>query len=85
MQSLNSARLARLLAIVSSQKDMRVKSDLFKMYQNCKNIFTEMSKEDVECRRLKKTTVKYRELEQKLNESIQEFEQWITFATLIYG
>ena len=55
------------------------------MYQNCKNIFTEMSKEDVECRRLKKTTVKYRELEQKLNESIQEFEQWITFATLIYG
>ena len=76
--------LARLLAIISATKDMRAKSDLFKMYQNCKNIYIELDKESVECRRTKRKTVKYLELEQKLNESIKEFEQWITFAALLY-
>ena len=79
-----SAKMTRLLAIVSSTKDMRARSDLYKMYQNCKNIYIELDKETVECRRLKRNTLRYTELEQKLNESIKEFEQWITFANLLY-
>lgn len=76
--------LARLLAVVSSTKDIRARSDLFKMYHNCKDIYTEMSRESVECRRLKRNTLRYTELEQKFNESITEFEQWITYAALLY-
>ena len=79
-----SAKMTRLLAIVSSTKDMRARSDLYKMYQNCKKIYIELDKETVECRRLKRNTLRYTELEQKLNESTQEFEQWITYAALLY-
>ena len=80
-----SNKLADLFIVVSNTKDMRARSDLFKMYKNCKKIYTDLSKEAVECRRLKRKTVKYTELEQKLNESIQEFEQWISFAALLYA
>lgn len=76
--------MARLLAVVSSTKDIRARSDLYKMYQNCKKIYTELDQESVECRRMKRTTLRYTELEQKLNESITEFEQWITYAALLY-
>ena len=79
-----STKMTCLLAIVSSTKDMRARSDLYKMYQNCKKIYIELDKETVECRRLKRNTLRYTELEQKLNESITEFEHWITYATLLY-
>lgn len=78
-------RLIRCLAIVSSTKDIRAKSDLYKIYSNCRNLYTELDRELVECRRLKHTTAKYQSIEQKLNESITEFEQWITFAALLYS
>jgi len=85
MEELNySKRLMRCFAIVSSTSDIRAKSDLFKIYTNCKNIYTELDRESVECRRLKRTTVKYTELEQKLDKSINEFEMWITFSRLKY-
>ena len=79
-----TATLQHLLTIVSNTQDMRARSDLYKMYQNCKKIYVELDQESVECRRLKRTTLRYTELEQKLNESTQEFEQWITYATLLY-
>jgi len=84
MQNNYAMKLTRLLAVVSSTNDIRARSDLFKIYTNCKAIYVELDKESVECRRTKRTTVKYTELEQKLNESITEFEQWITYAALIY-
>lgn len=80
-----SRKMARLLSVVSSTKDMRARSDLFKMYKNCKEIYNELDKESVECRRLKHKTAKFDTLEQKLNESITEFEQWITYAALLYS
>lgn len=80
----HSKTLDRLLGVVSATKDIRARSDLFKMYHNCKDIYTEMNKESVECRRLKRNTLRYQELEEKLNESIKEFEQWITYAALLY-
>jgi translation initiation factor 2B subunit (eIF-2B alpha/beta/delta family) len=86
METYESARkMARLLTIVSSTKDMRARSDLMKMYQNCKKIYLELDKESVECRRLKRNTIRFTELEQKLNESINEFEQWISYAALLYS
>ena len=65
-------------------KDMRARSQLWKVYKNCKDIYTKMSKEAVECRRKKHVSIKYTELEKELNESINVFDQWMIMATLMY-
>ena len=79
-----NARLDELLSIVSKTPDMRARSELYKLYRNCKNLYTELNREEVECRRLRKTTAKYSEIEQKLNESITNFEHWLSFSALLY-
>jgi len=77
-------KFSEMLACISAVNDMRARSQLYKMYTNCRKIHTEMSQELVECRRRKKLTQKYTELETNLNLSISEFEQWTTFANLLY-
>lgn len=69
---------------VQSTQDIRARSQLFKLWKNCVNIRTEMDKELVTCRRYNRVTPKYTELENQLNEGIQNFEQWVTFARLLY-
>ena len=69
---------------VQNTQDMRARSQLFKLWKNCVNIRTEMDKELVNCRRYQRVTPKYTELESSLKESIQNFEQWVTFARLLY-
>ena len=78
-------KLHDLLVIVAETKDIRARSQLYKIYRNVKESYDALDRESVECRRLKKTTAKYVVLEQKLNESIQVFEQWISFSALLYG
>ena len=46
---------------------------------------TELSREVVECNRFKHTTVRYRELEAKYVEMLDNLEQWLTMALLIDG
>lgn len=70
---------------VQATEDIRARSQLFKMWKTCVNIRTEMDKENVECRRLRRVTLKYTELEAQLNEAIQNFEHWITYARLLYN
>jgi hypothetical protein len=79
------AKLHSLLTVVGNTKDIRARSDLYKVYNNCKKLYDALDRESVECRRLRRTTLRYTELELALNESITEFEQWITYATLLYG
>jgi len=57
---------------------------LYKFYKNCKEIYTEMDKEMVNCRRRDKLTQKYTELEAKYIEAITTFEQWTVMAALMY-
>jgi hypothetical protein len=57
--------------------------DLKRMWRVCKDIVTEISKEDVTCRRLGKDTPKKLELIEKLNESVNTLEQYLVFATLL--
>jgi diphthamide biosynthesis methyltransferase len=76
-------KLSRLLVIVDHTTSIGTRSDLYKMYSNCKKIYVELDRESVECRRLRHKTAKYESLEQKLNESIQEFEKWVTFSRLL--
>lgn len=70
---------------VQATGDMRARSQLFKLWKNCVNIRTEMDKEMVQCRRYNRVTPKYTELESQLVESISNFEQWVTFARLLYS
>ena len=77
-------KMARMMAMVSATNDIRAKSDLYKVYRNCKDIYTELNKESVNCRRLHKITATYQEIQTKLDESINIFEQWVTFAALLY-
>ena len=45
--------------------------------------YTKMDQESVECRRLKKETVKYQELVKNFEEVLEHLEKHITFASLL--
>jgi hypothetical protein len=78
------AKLDELLKLVQNTSDIRARSELYKLYRNCRLITTEMSKEEVNCRRIRHTTARYLELEQQLNQSIKVFEEWVFFSKLLY-
>lgn len=79
-----SSKIASLLTIINQTTDMPARSQLYKLYINCRKKFDELSKESVECRRMKKITAKYTEIEKQLQECIHNFEQWTFFAKLMY-
>ena len=78
------AKLTELRTTIAATADMRARSELYALYRNCRIVCDEMSKEEVECRRRKKVTQKYKDLEVQLQERIANFEQWITFSKLLY-
>jgi len=80
----HSNQLADMLKTCSRIADMRARSTLFKIYKNCRTIYTEMDKEMVNCRRTGRVTLKYTELEAKYAESINMFDQWTVMATLMF-
>jgi len=60
-------------------------SDLRQMWHNCKHIQDEISREAVICRRLKKDTPKMLDLKQELENTVNNLEQYLVFATLLNG
>jgi len=76
--------LDALLEALQSTKDMRAKSTLWKFYNNARLIWVELDKEMIQCRRRKKLTQKYTDLEVQYAECIKVFEQWTLMATLLY-
>jgi hypothetical protein len=76
-------RLEELRVEAALKSHLRqARKDLDKMYQNCRKTCDELSRESVECRRLKRVTQKYTEIEARLQEQIKHYEQWIFFAKL---
>lgn len=61
------------------------KRDLMRMWHHCKDIQTEISKEDVQCRRLSRETPKSKELKAELSSSLDNLEQYLMFAMLLKG
>jgi len=59
--------------------------DLKRMWRRCKDIITEISKEDVICRKKGRDTPRKLELVSELEESINILEQYLVFATLLDG
>lgn len=64
--------------------DTKGHKDLYKMWKNCVNLYTELDKELVNCRRAQRPTAKYIEIETKLKAAIEQFDQWVTFSKLLY-
>lgn len=57
--------------------------DLKRMWRTCMDIRDEISKEDVNCRRLGKDSLKKQELMLKLEDSFNTLEQYLTWAKLL--
>lgn len=57
--------------------------DLALMIEYVDHLVGELSKEEINCRRLQKQTRKHQELTEKINIRLEEIDQLITFAALL--
>jgi hypothetical protein len=76
-------RLDRAITQINAVKNKVAKRDLIKMVRGIDGKMTEVDRELVECRRLHKETLRYRELRQQAHELVDNLEKHITFAALI--
>jgi hypothetical protein len=60
-----------------------MREDMRRLWRPARAVWDELDRELVECRRHNKPTVRYRELEQDLQNRLELMEQYITFATLL--
>lgn len=77
-------KLDACFATLQSVNDIRAKSSLSKFYYTVRSIWVEMDTEMIQCRRRKKLTQKYKELADKFDECVNNFNQWHVMATLMY-
>jgi len=68
---------------IATIKNKVAHRDLRRMLGAVDHSITAMSQESVECRRLKKSTIRYRELTEETNKLLDNLEQHVTFAALI--
>ena len=68
---------------ISALKNKVARRDLLTMLRATEAAYTKMDKESVECRRLKKETLRYRELLNNFEELLAHLEKHITFASLL--
>jgi hypothetical protein len=57
--------------------------DLQHMWRHARNMFDLMDQELVQCRRTQKYSIRYKEFETQIIESLDTIESYITFATLL--
>ena len=81
LQSLESFRL--LEARIAGVKNYRSKKDLLQIARTCDNLITEISKEAVACRRLKRLTPEFESVSNRFIEAVQHLEELATFALLL--
>jgi hypothetical protein len=60
-----------------------MREDMRRLWRPARALWNELDKELVECRRYDKPTVKYKEIEQDLQNRLDIMEQYITFAMLL--
>ena len=64
-------------------KSYHAGKDLLKFARSCDNIDSDLSKERVNCRRIKHQTIKYGELLKQYEQSITVLEEYVIYAMLI--
>lgn len=62
--------------------DPSQREDMRRLWRPARALWDELDKELVECRRLHKPTIRYKELEQDLQDRLDLIEQYITFGLL---
>jgi hypothetical protein len=70
---------------IAQIKNKVARKDLLKMVQTIDRAIVAADMESVECRRLHKETVRYRELVQTTQNLIDNLEKHLTFAALLGG
>lgn len=76
-------RLDRAIQQINAVKSKVARRDLIKMVRAIDNKITAVDQESVECRRLHKETIRYRELRHEVSELLDNLEKHIVFAALI--
>ena len=76
-------RIDNAYSQISAVKSKLARRDLLIMLRATEAAYTKLDKERVECRRLKKETVKYQDLLQNFEELLAHLEKHITFASLL--
>jgi hypothetical protein len=78
-----SKRIDTAYTQISAVKSKVARRDLLVMLRATETAYTKLDKESVECRRLRKETLRYRELLQNFEELLAHLEKHITFASLL--
>jgi hypothetical protein len=78
-------RLNRAEQQIAAVKNKGARKDLLKMVKTVDVSIVAADMESVECRRLKRETIRYRELIQQTELLLTNLEQHITFACLLKG
>jgi hypothetical protein len=78
-------RLNRAEQQIATVKNKVARKDLLKMVKTVDVSIVAADMESVECRRLKRETIRYRELIQQTQLLLTNLEQHITFACLLKG
>jgi len=78
-------RLDSIEKAIPTIKNKVARKDLMKMLRNIDTAINSVSKESVECRRLHRETLRYRELVKNAEKLIANLEQHLTFAALLNG
>ena len=59
--------------------------EMLKVSRNIGLMVTELSKEEITCRRMGRQTSNHKQMVDKINEEIANYERMITFAVLLAG
>ena len=78
-------RLDQIERKIPQIRNKTARRDLMKMLKNIDVAVNAVSRESVECRRLHRETLHYRELLQQATIQITNLEQHLTFAALLNG
>jgi hypothetical protein len=78
-----SKRIDTAYTQISAVKSKMARKDLLVMLRATEAAYTQLDKESVECRRLRKETSKYRDLLKNFEELLAHLEKHITFASLL--
>lgn len=78
-------RLDQIERAIPTIKNKVARKDLLKMLKNIDTAINAVSRESVECRRLRKETLHYQELVKDAKKLIVNLEQHLTFAALLNG
>jgi hypothetical protein len=76
------ANYEALLPKIAALQNWQSRRDLINLARTCENLRQDISIAEVECRRLRRPTVKYMEFLQQFQQALNNLEQYTTLALL---